>query len=204
MRSILAYMNSILKWIIHRYHFEGWLVVLVKITCFALTRNFLITSLHNKSFFKIFFSRESRESVVENYAKKNRSRFRQRFFWPAWFVVAKRLQICFFGLATESLRILGRVMYRWKDFEITFPTVYYTPIKILKLHLQNEHKNDVVVSQLHIMLVKRTATDFGCTFFGHGFLLVLAFSLKHIAALQNSFSKAITCSLGLQLTQVDR
>ena len=36
----------------------------------------------------------------------------------------------FLDLPTNTLGILGLVIYRWKGIEITFPTVYYTPRNI--------------------------------------------------------------------------
>jgi hypothetical protein len=36
-------------------------------------------------------------------------------------------------------------MYRWKGLENTFPTVYYTPINVPKLHLKKKKEKIVVI-----------------------------------------------------------
>lgn len=38
------------------------------------------------------------------------------------------------------LKIKGRVIHHWKGIEIIFPTIYYTPQKILKIQSQGEKK----------------------------------------------------------------
>ena len=66
--------------------------------------------------------------LVKNYAKKN-----CLTFWSAWSAVTKQLQICFFVLVAQILRILGHVVYHGKGRENIFSTVYYTPQKKFKL-----------------------------------------------------------------------
>ena len=50
------------------------------------------------------------------------------------------IQICLSRLATKSLGICGRVIYHWKGIKTIFPTIYYTPQKILKIQSQGEKK----------------------------------------------------------------
>jgi hypothetical protein len=50
-----------------------------------------------------------------------------------------------FVLPTAIFGICGRVIYRWKGLENTFPTVYYMPTNILKLHLKKKKEKSVVV-----------------------------------------------------------
>ena len=40
-------------------------------------------------------------ALVENYVQKHRNWNQLQFLWLAWFVVAKWLHICFFGLAIK-------------------------------------------------------------------------------------------------------
>jgi hypothetical protein len=45
-----------------------------------------------------------------------------------------------FVLSTAIFGILRLVIYRWIGLENTFPTVYYTPTIVLKLHLKKEKR----------------------------------------------------------------
>ena len=46
-------------------------------------------------------------ALVENVVKKNHIRFSIAVLWTPWYAVTKWMQICFFGLPTEILRIWG-------------------------------------------------------------------------------------------------
>jgi hypothetical protein len=67
-------------------------------------------------------------TLVEHIAKKQTAVvFPLQFFRPPWYAIIKQLHICFFGLPTKILGILGLVIYRWIGIENIFPTLYYMP-----------------------------------------------------------------------------
>jgi hypothetical protein len=51
----------------------------------------------------------------------------------------------FFSLPSAMSEIYGLVIYHWKGLENTFPTVYYTLQKVLKLQLKNKKIKYVIV-----------------------------------------------------------
>ena len=94
-------------------------------------------------------------ALVENYAKKNRSRNRLRFFWPTWFAVTKQLQICFFGIATKFGKHLGACNIPLERyFQYLFSGILHAP-RFYKLHFFYGY--------------------FGFDFFGQSFLLVVVY-----------------------------
>jgi hypothetical protein len=82
-----------------------------------------------------------------------------------------------------NFKNLGRVIYWWKGLQNTFPTIYYTPQNAQNCSRKNKKQMFVVVEWLQIMLVKRTATNFGCGVSGHSFLLVEALQKLQLLSL---------------------
>jgi len=70
--------------------------------------------------------------------------------------------------------IFGRVIYRWKDLENSFPTIYHTP-KNSSRKLQKKLTTRVV--GLHKTMDKRTALDFECGLFLPCFVIVLVLDI---------------------------
>jgi hypothetical protein len=54
--------------------------------------------------------------------------------------LSARTHVCSSDLPRKMFGIWGRLIYRCKGLENTFPTVYYTPQKVYKSHLQNKNK----------------------------------------------------------------
>jgi len=74
---------------------------------------------------------------------------------------------------TAIFRIFGRMIYRWKGLENTFPKVYHTPKNSKNSSQKLQKKLTMCVVGLHKTVDKRTTLDFECGFLLPCFVIVL-------------------------------
>ena len=84
-------------------------------------------------------------SVVEKYSQKNHNRNWLRFFWPAWYAVAKQLQIFVFCFAIAIFKNHGAINIPLERyFENLSNGMFHAP-RYLEFQLLNQRIKYVVV-----------------------------------------------------------
>ena len=118
-----------------------------------------------------YFMKYPLMSLVENYAKKNRSGNQLQFFWPSWSTITKQQQI-YYWFSNSNFRNLGAcnipLENSWKNLS---NSVLHAPKKF-EIAVAKWKRKIWSCLGIHNRLVKRTAANFGCGFLGHSFLLV--------------------------------
>ena len=80
----------------------------------------------------VFFSHLKMETLVENYAQRNR-------FWPAWSTVTKQLQILFL-FCDCIVKLLEHIIYRWKGLQNDHSDDILHAHKFVKFHLRIQNQ----------------------------------------------------------------
>jgi hypothetical protein len=100
-------------------------------------------------------------------------------FLPPCSAITKRMHICFLGLPTEILRILGLLLNRYRGLENIFPTVYYMPLESQNCNRKIKKTNMQSVSDCRSGWSKEPQWKYNCGSFLLCFLLVLPQDLRH-------------------------